>query len=102
MQLRPRYSLLTLLVLNGTRRRRVKLWYGPHRVVVSDSMTVEEHLCSVIWPSAILCKMFLRLSFTNTNTSINGAAGNIFIFAVAQPIHDLHLFIRQAIPSSFF
>jgi hypothetical protein len=33
MPLRPRYSLLTLLVLTALIAGGVKLWYGPHRVV---------------------------------------------------------------------
>jgi hypothetical protein len=33
MSLRPRYSLLTLLVLTALVAGGVKLWYGPHRVV---------------------------------------------------------------------
>jgi len=32
MSLRPRYSLLTLLVLTALVAGGVKLWYGPHRV----------------------------------------------------------------------
>jgi hypothetical protein len=34
MSLRPRYSLLTLLVLTALVAGGVKLWYGPHRVVI--------------------------------------------------------------------
>ena len=33
MSLRPRYSLLTLLILTALIAGGVKLWYGPHRVV---------------------------------------------------------------------
>ena len=33
MSLRPRYSLLTLLILTALVAGGVKLWYGPHHVV---------------------------------------------------------------------
>jgi len=33
MRLRPRYSLLTLLILTALVAGGVKLWYGPHHVV---------------------------------------------------------------------
>ncbi len=32
MSLRPRYSLLTLLILTALVAGGVKLWHGPHRV----------------------------------------------------------------------
>jgi len=49
MSLRPRYSLLTLLVLTALVAGGVKLWYGPHRVVMSDPPTAEEWDL-VAWP----------------------------------------------------
>ena len=39
---RIRYSLLTLLVLTALIAGGVKLWYGPHRVVISNPPTLEE------------------------------------------------------------
>ncbi len=44
MSLRPRYSLLTLLVLTALSpcAGGVKLWYGPHHVVLHDPPSVEE------------------------------------------------------------
>jgi hypothetical protein len=42
MSLRPRYSLLTLLILTALVAGGVKLWYGSHRVVISKSPTATE------------------------------------------------------------
>lgn len=42
MSLRPRYSLLTLLVLTAFVAGGVKLWYGPHHVVESIKPGIEE------------------------------------------------------------
>ena len=42
MSLRPRYSLLTLLILTAIVAGGVKLWRGPHHVVMSDPPTSEE------------------------------------------------------------
>ncbi len=42
MSLRPRYSLLTLLVLTALVAGGVKLWYGPHHVVEWVSADVED------------------------------------------------------------
>ena len=33
MSLRPRYSLLTLLILTALIAGGVKLWYGPHHTI---------------------------------------------------------------------
>jgi hypothetical protein len=41
MRLRPRYSLLTLLILTALVAGGVKLWYGPHHVIERPSSTVE-------------------------------------------------------------
>jgi hypothetical protein len=41
MSLRPRYSLLTLLVLTALVAGGVKLWYGPHHVVERRSPSKE-------------------------------------------------------------
>ena len=41
MSLRPRYSLLTLLLLMALIAGGVKLWRGPHRVVESDGQDWE-------------------------------------------------------------
>ena len=42
MSLRPRYSLLTLLVLTALVAGGVKLWYGPHHVVERAEKDFEE------------------------------------------------------------
>ena len=42
MSLRPRYSLLTLLILTALVAGGVKLWYGPHHVVERVSPDVED------------------------------------------------------------
>ncbi len=42
MSLRPRYSLLTLLVLTALVAGGVKLWRGPHRVVERNAKGDEE------------------------------------------------------------
>ena len=44
MSLRPRYSLLTLLILTALVAGGVKLWYGPHHVVerVEDPWGIKE------------------------------------------------------------
>jgi hypothetical protein len=42
MRLRPRYSLLTLLVLTALVAGGVKLWYGPRHVVERPFRDVEE------------------------------------------------------------
>lgn len=42
MSLRPRYSLLTLLLLTAAVAVGIKLWRGPHRVVMSAPPTVSE------------------------------------------------------------
>jgi hypothetical protein len=42
LSLRPRYSLLTLLVLTALVAGGVKLWYGPHHVVERSSPEVED------------------------------------------------------------
>jgi hypothetical protein len=42
MSLRPRYSLLTLLVLTALVAGGVKLWYGPHHVVERPSPVKED------------------------------------------------------------
>lgn len=41
MSLRPRYSLLTLLVLTALVAGGVKLWYGPHHVVERIAPMIE-------------------------------------------------------------
>jgi hypothetical protein len=41
MKLRPRYSLLTLLVLTALVAGGVKWWYGPHRVIERTSPGLE-------------------------------------------------------------
>ena len=41
MSLRPRYSLLTLLVLTALVAGGVKLWYGPHHVVERPTQHAE-------------------------------------------------------------
>jgi hypothetical protein len=41
MSLRPRYSLLTLLVLTALVAGGVKLWYGPHHVVERTGPGIE-------------------------------------------------------------
>jgi len=41
MSLRPRYSLLTLLVLTALVAGGVKLWYGPHHVVERPQPDIE-------------------------------------------------------------
>ncbi len=43
MSLRPRYSLLTLLVLTALVAGGVKLWYGPHRVESSQGRTMKSN-----------------------------------------------------------
>ncbi len=42
MSLRPRYSLLTLLVLTALVAGGVKLWYGPHHVTEPTKLGEEE------------------------------------------------------------
>ena len=42
MSLRPRYSLLTLLIFTALVAGGVKLWYGPHRVSIGEMPTVFE------------------------------------------------------------
>src|SRR6476660_4614100 len=42
MSLRPRYSLLTLLILTALVAGGVKLWYGPHHVVERTETYVED------------------------------------------------------------
>lgn len=49
MRLRPRYSLLTLLILTALVAGGVKYWRGPHRAVMSNPSTVEESLLRE-WP----------------------------------------------------
>src|SRR5215218_1421758 len=52
MSLRPRYSLLTLLVLTALVAGGVKLWRGPHHVVVSgDTRTAEEQKMFTKFPN---------------------------------------------------
>jgi hypothetical protein len=41
LSLRPRYSLLTLLILTALVAGGVKLWYGPHHVVEQISQLAE-------------------------------------------------------------
>jgi hypothetical protein len=42
MSLRPRYSLLTMLLLTAAIAVGIKLWRGPHRVMMSNRPTLEE------------------------------------------------------------
>ena len=42
MSIKPRYSLLTLLLLTAGIAVGVKLWRGPHHAVVSNPMTADE------------------------------------------------------------
>jgi len=50
ISLRPRYSLLTLLVLTALVAGGVKLWYGPHRVVEqTNPNTVVEYTYTRDW-----------------------------------------------------
>jgi hypothetical protein len=42
MSLRPRYSLLTLLILTALVAGGVKLWYGPHRVVLDPASASDQ------------------------------------------------------------
>ena len=44
MSLRPRYSLLTLLVVTALVAGGVKLWFGPHRVIFNDPPTPDQEL----------------------------------------------------------
>ena len=44
MRFRPRYSLLTLLVLTALVAGGVKLWRGPHHVVIHGPQSKEENL----------------------------------------------------------
>ncbi len=50
MSLRPRYSLLTLLVLTALVAGGVKLWYGPNHVVEQIKNDVEtEYTSTQYW-----------------------------------------------------
>jgi hypothetical protein len=50
MSLRPRYSLLTLLVLTALVPSGVKLWYGPHHVVdISQQFYEKEYTYTRDW-----------------------------------------------------
>jgi len=52
MALRPRYSLLTLLVLTALVAGGVKLWYGPHHVVSRFKYEETEYTYSKSWDTS--------------------------------------------------
>src|SRR5687768_6371264 len=52
MKIRPRYSLLTLLVLTALVACGVKLWRGPHHAIVSgDTRSAEERKMFTKFPN---------------------------------------------------
>jgi hypothetical protein len=94
MSLRPRYSLLTLLVVMALVAGGVKWWRGPHRVLLSNPRTGAEH--AILWklccthPLLEDATQHIELSYTNQLT------GKVYETLMGRPQTTVYFFLKHS------